>query len=100
MDTPNPAFAGATIGSMIDCSSCAVVERNPERVSGAWVFRGPRVPVAALFVNLEDGGVPIGQFAEPASGGLRLRLTRPTRAVTGSASQAKQSPEILGRFNS
>jgi uncharacterized protein (DUF433 family) len=31
------------------------VERDPERVSGAWVFRGTRVPVAALFENLEDG---------------------------------------------
>jgi uncharacterized protein (DUF433 family) len=24
-------------------------------VSGAWVFRGTRVPVSALFENLEDG---------------------------------------------
>lgn len=48
---------------MIDWSSCAAVERDPERVSGAWVFRGSRVPVAALFENLENG-VPVGQFAE------------------------------------
>ena len=40
---------------MIDWSSCLAVERDPERVSGAWVFRGTRVPVAALFQNLEDG---------------------------------------------
>lgn len=40
---------------MIDWSSCPAVERNPERVSGAWVFRDSRVPVAALFQNLEDG---------------------------------------------
>jgi uncharacterized protein (DUF433 family) len=40
---------------MIDWSTCPAVERNPERVSGAWVFRGTRVPVAALFENLEDG---------------------------------------------
>jgi uncharacterized protein (DUF433 family) len=39
---------------MIDWSTCPAVERNPERVSGAWVFRGTRVPVAALFENLED----------------------------------------------
>ena len=31
------------------------VERTPEIVSGAWVFRGTRVPVAALFDNLRDG---------------------------------------------
>jgi len=39
---------------MIDWSSCPAVERDPGRVSGAWVFRGTRVPVAALFENLED----------------------------------------------
>ena len=47
---------------MIDWSSCMVVERDPERVSGAWVFRGSRVPIAALFKNLEDG-IPVGEFA-------------------------------------
>jgi uncharacterized protein (DUF433 family) len=40
---------------MIDWSSCPAVERHPDRVSGAWVFRGTRVPVAALFENLEAG---------------------------------------------
>jgi uncharacterized protein (DUF433 family) len=39
---------------MIDWSSCSVVERDPARVSGAWLFRGTRIPVAALFENLED----------------------------------------------
>ncbi len=36
-------------------STCPSVERDPEKVSGAWVFRGTRVPVSALFENLEDG---------------------------------------------
>jgi uncharacterized protein (DUF433 family) len=40
---------------VVDWSECAVVERDPERVSGAWVFRGTRVPLSALFENLEDG---------------------------------------------
>ena len=48
---------------MIDWSSCPAVERDPQRVSGAWVFRGTRVPVAALFENLE-GGAQISQFVE------------------------------------
>lgn len=48
---------------MIDWSACAMVERDPERVSGTWLFRGTRVPVAALFENLEDG-VPVGEFVE------------------------------------
>ncbi len=48
---------------MIDWSTCEAVERHPERVSGAWVFRGTRVPAAALFENLEDG-TTIEQFVE------------------------------------
>ena len=40
---------------MLDWSSCHAVERSPDTVSGAWVFRGTRVPVSALFENLEDG---------------------------------------------
>jgi len=39
------------------------VERDPQRVSGAWVFRGTRIPVAALFENLEDG-VSLTDFVE------------------------------------
>ncbi|MBA3490660.1 MAG: DUF433 domain-containing protein [Rubrobacteraceae bacterium] len=48
---------------MIDWSTCPAVERDPERVSGAWVFRGTCVPVAALFQNLEDGA-QVDQFVE------------------------------------
>ena len=48
---------------MIDWISCTAVERDPERVSGAWVFRGTRVPVTALFENLEDGA-QLSEFLE------------------------------------
>jgi uncharacterized protein (DUF433 family) len=48
---------------MIDWSSCPAVELSPDLVSGAWVFRGTRVPVVALFENLEDG-VSINEFIE------------------------------------
>ena len=40
---------------MLDWASCAAVERDTGIVSGAWVFRGTRVPVKALFENLESG---------------------------------------------
>jgi uncharacterized protein (DUF433 family) len=40
---------------MMNWSDCPAVERQPEIVSGAWVFRGTRVPVHALFENLRDG---------------------------------------------
>lgn len=52
-----------TINIMIDWSHCPAVERNSERLSGAWVFRGTRVPVAALFENLEENA-PVHQFVE------------------------------------
>jgi len=48
---------------MSDWSSCAAVERSLDKVSGAWVFRWTRVPVKALFENLEDGAT-VDQFLE------------------------------------
>ena len=39
----------------LDWSQCEAVERTPEKLSGAWVFRGTRIPVATVFENLEDG---------------------------------------------
>ncbi len=40
---------------MIDWNQCTAVERSPEKLSGAWVFKGTRIPVRALFENLESG---------------------------------------------
>ena len=40
---------------VLDWNRCDAVERTPEKVSGAWVFRGTRIPVMTLFENLEDG---------------------------------------------
>jgi len=39
----------------LDWSQCPAVESIPGKVSGAWVFRGTRIPVSAVFENLEDG---------------------------------------------
>jgi uncharacterized protein (DUF433 family) len=43
------------VTAKLDWAQCAGVERNPEKVSGAWLFKGTRVPVKALFENLEGG---------------------------------------------
>ena len=40
---------------LLDWSQCKAVERRPDVQSGAWVFRGTRIPVSSLFQNLEDG---------------------------------------------
>ena len=39
----------------LDWSKCPAVESIPGRVSGAWVFRDTRMPVATVFENLEAG---------------------------------------------
>ena len=41
--------------------TCPAIEQDSAKVSGAWVFRGTRVPVASLFENLRDGAT-IDQF--------------------------------------
>jgi uncharacterized protein (DUF433 family) len=48
---------------MLDWSLCPAVERDPQRLGGVWVFRGTRIPVSALFENLEDGA-QISQLVE------------------------------------
>jgi uncharacterized protein (DUF433 family) len=46
----------------LDWSECPAVESIPGKVSGAWVFRGTRVPVSAIFENLKDS--PIDEILE------------------------------------
>lgn len=48
---------------MTDWSRCEAVERRPDRVSGAWLFRGTRVPITALLENLREDAT-ISQFLE------------------------------------
>ena len=38
----------------LDWSQCPAVESIPGKVSGAWVFRDTRLPVATVIENLED----------------------------------------------
>jgi len=48
---------------MLDWAECPAVERIPGKVSGEWLFKGTRVPVRALFENLESGA-SIGDFLD------------------------------------
>ncbi len=48
---------------MIDWSKCPGVERIPGKVSGAWLFTDTRLPVSALFENLEAGAT-VEEFME------------------------------------
>lgn len=58
---------------MLDWSQCSAVERTPGKVSGAWLFKGTRVPVKALFENIE-GGATIQQFLEWFPGVTRVQV--------------------------
>jgi uncharacterized protein (DUF433 family) len=40
--------------AILDWSRCSAVESIPGKVSGAWVFRDTRLPVATVIENLED----------------------------------------------
>ena len=54
LNLPVPIFT-VNLMIMLDWSSSPAVERVAGKVSGAWVFRGTRVPVKSLFENLESG---------------------------------------------
>lgn len=56
-----------------DWTSCDAVERQTGKVSGAWVFKGTRVPVHALFDNIEDGA-SIDDFLEWFPGVTRRQV--------------------------
>jgi uncharacterized protein (DUF433 family) len=40
--------------AVLDWSQCPAVESVPGKVSGEWVFRDTRLPVATVIENLED----------------------------------------------
>jgi uncharacterized protein (DUF433 family) len=40
---------------MLDWNACPAVERTPGKGGGEWLFKHSRVPVRALFENIESG---------------------------------------------
>jgi uncharacterized protein (DUF433 family) len=71
----------------LDWANCAAVESVPGKVSGAWVFRGTRMPVAAVFENLEDG-LTIDEIVELYDGLTREQV----QAVLDFAAQSLEVP--------
>jgi len=76
---------------MLDWSQCEVVESTPGKVSGAWVFRGTRIPVAVVFENLEDG-LTIDEIVPMFDGLTRQQV----RAVLDFAAQSLAGPVSAG----
>ena len=77
--------------STLDRSQCPVVESIPGKVSGAWVFKNSRMPVAAIFENLEDG-VTIDELVELYAGLTREQVT----AVLDFAARSLNAPAHAG----
>jgi uncharacterized protein (DUF433 family) len=80
---------GARSTASLDWSQCPAVESIPGKVSGAWVFRGTRVPAAAIFENLKTS--PIEEILE------NFHVTREqVQSVLDFAARSSQhSPEPL-----
>jgi uncharacterized protein (DUF433 family) len=57
-----------------DWTNCPVVERGAGKVSGAWVFQGTRVPVRALFENVESESASVDDFLEWFPGVTRQQV--------------------------
>lgn len=70
----------------LDWSQCPAVESVPGRVSGAWVFKDTRLPVATIFENLEAGS-PLEEIME------QFRVSREQiNAVLEFAAQSLRDP--------
>jgi uncharacterized protein (DUF433 family) len=72
---------------MLEWSQCDAVERDPTKVSGVWIFRGTRVPVLALFENLEDGA-SVDQFLEWFPGVARRQVEAVLEHAASSLTEA------------
>jgi uncharacterized protein (DUF433 family) len=70
-----------------DWSQCPAVESVAGKVGGAWVFRGTRIPVAAVFENLEDG-LTVEEIAQMFDGLKQEQV----KAVLDFAAQSLASP--------
>jgi uncharacterized protein (DUF433 family) len=72
---PGTGFAGTCARRFVvlEWSECPAVERAPGKVGGEWLFKGTRVPVKALFENLEDGA-RVDEFLEWFPGVTRKQV--------------------------
>jgi uncharacterized protein (DUF433 family) len=91
----------------LDWSHCPAVESIPGKMSGAWVLKGTRMPVSAIFENLEAGANIDdimewfdGLDREQGQGGNRVRRPQPRQRASvrsvnvGFASISRVEPHI------
>lgn len=65
------------------------VERDPEKVRGAWVYSGTRMPASALFESLRRG-TTIDLFSSTSSSTIAAR--------THQSSQSESADRVFGRI--
>ena len=70
-----------------DWSQCPAVESVPGKVSGAWVLRGTRMPVATIFKNIE-AGANINEITQRYDGVTRQQVLAVVEFVTSSLDKA------------
>ncbi|KOR32751.1 hypothetical protein TI05_05345 [Achromatium sp. WMS3] len=68
---------------MITWQTCSAIERVTDKVSGAWVFKDTRIPVIALFENLDDGAT-VDEFLEWFPGVTREQIHAVFKYATAS----------------
>jgi uncharacterized protein (DUF433 family) len=73
----------------LDWSKCPVVESVPGKVSGAWVLKGTRMPVSAVFENIE-AGASIDNILEWFEGLDRAQLEAVLKFVARSLDRAPE----------
>jgi uncharacterized protein (DUF433 family) len=83
------AETGAEAVAALDWSLCSAVESVPGKVSGAWVFKNTRMPVSAVFENLEDG-MTIDELVALYDGLTREQV----QAVLDFAARSLEAPAV------
>ncbi len=77
----------------LDWSQCPDVESIPGKVSGAWVLKGSRMPVAAIFENLEAGAnIGFLELSTAAAGAFR---TTNVHLIGSSPADSNRRPKRL-----
>lgn len=74
----------------LDWSQCSAVESVPDKVSGAWVLKGRRMPVSVIFENLE-AGASLGEILQRYDGLDREQV----KAVTEFAARSLDKSPAL-----
>ncbi|MBI4875342.1 MAG: DUF433 domain-containing protein [Acidobacteria bacterium] len=78
---------------MVDWSRCPVVESEPQRVHGAWVFRNTRLPISIVFECLARGAT-IADVVEWYGGVTREQIEQVVSFVADSLQEPEHANSV------